>query len=206
VQWHKHDDLEKIADKIHDKYTSDIPIDIDYIIEALGLEIIDISNLKEDFGLYGLLGKVKGQFTIFIGKGDFKITNYNTNFTLAEELAHYILHKSYFKNVDDIEEAFNFYTEISEKSEMMLELNAKQLAGAILIPREDLKKRASDIYNRNKKIFHDLLKNDCDGIIDQIAVPLCDCYRVPQNAVSIRLKSKAVGFKEFLKAEYKNNC
>lgn len=125
VKWHKRTTLEQVADEIHRRFTSEVPIDIDYITEMMGLEIIDISRLKEDFALYGFLGQVKKKFVIFVQKGDFKLTNYHTNFTIAEELSHFILHKEYFKNVKDFNEAVEFYTKIAQQSEMMIELNAK---------------------------------------------------------------------------------
>ena len=120
VKWHKRKTLEQVADEIHKRFTSEIPIDIDYITEMMGLEILDISRLKEDFGVYGFLGQVKKKFVIFVQKGDFNLTNYYTNFTIAEELSHFILHKEYFRNVKDINEAFEFYTKINQKSEMMI--------------------------------------------------------------------------------------
>ena len=203
VRWHKHENLEKIADKIHEHIGYNIPVDIDYVIEIAALEIMDINRLKEDFGLYGFLGKVKDKFTIFVQKGDLKITNYNTTYTLAEELAHYILHQDHFKNVRDFNDAYNFYIKIKQKSEMMMELNAKHLASAILLPREDLKRRAMKCYKDNRKVLLDLLKDDYDRIIDIIASDLSDTYRTPQGVISYRLKTKVVGFKDFLKKDIK---
>lgn len=49
VQWHKHKNLEQIANDVQKKFTREVPIDIDYIVEMMGLEIVDINRLKEDF-------------------------------------------------------------------------------------------------------------------------------------------------------------
>ncbi len=198
IKWHTHEELERIANEIHREFTCGVPVDIDYLIEMMGLEIHDITRLKEDFGLYGLLGKVKGKFTIFVQKGDFNLTNYNTNLTLAEELSHFLLHDKYFEDVNDIEGAHNFYVSLKKESELMMEFNAKHLAGAILIPQNSLKKEALKIYRKNEKVLRKLLK-DADSIIDHLSVPLGDLYQVPQIAVSYRLKRKIIGFKEFLK-------
>jgi len=203
VRWHKHKDLEQIADHIHKKLDCSVPIDIDYIIEMAGLDIMEVSRLKEDFGLYGLLGKIGDRFTIFIQRGDFKVTNYNTTYTLAEELAHYILHSDHFKNTTSVDDAYSFYIKIKQKSEMMMELNAKHLASAILLPRGDLKKKAIQCYKNNREILRELLKDDCDGIITVIASTLTDTYRVPEGVISYRLKAKVIGFKDFLKKDLK---
>ena len=169
----------------------------------LGLEIFDIPRLKEDFGLFGLIAKIKDKFTIFIQKGDLTLTNYNTNYTLAEELSHYILHKKYFDKVTDFSDAYAFYNKIKEKSEMMMELNAKYLAGALLLPRAHLSSKAEEVYEEHKKILSELLDKNYDGIIDQIAISLSDVYRTPQGVIAYRLKNKTIGFKEFLKRKLK---
>jgi len=202
VEWHKHEKLEEIADKIHGDLTKDIPIDIDYIIEAMGLEIDDVSNLKADFGIFGFLGKIKGRFTILIQKGDLSLTNYNTSLTLAEELAHFILHKPLFQDVKNIDDAFAFYASVKKESKMMIEFNAKHLAGAILIPRDHLRQKALKLYRENREVLDDLLKGDCDGIIDHLSSSLSDIYQAPQIAVSYRLKTKIIGFRESLKKEW----
>lgn len=201
IKWHKHEDLERIAKEIHKKYKCEVPIDIDFLIEIMGLDIRDINRLKEDFGLYGFLGKVKDRFTIFVQKGDFTTTNYNTNLTLAEELSHYILHKHYFEKVNDIDEAFDFYADMKKEADMMMEFNAKHLAGALLMPAEDLKIKALKLFKENKEILSKLLKNDCDQIISYLSITLSDIYRAPQAAIIYRLKAKVVGFREILKDE-----
>jgi Zn-dependent peptidase ImmA (M78 family) len=210
VKWHKRKTLEQVADEVHKRFTCQVPIDIDYITEMMGLEILDISRLKEDFGLYGFLGQVKKKFVIFVQKGDFKLTNYYTNFTIAEELSHFILHKEYFKNVKDFNEAFDFYTKIAQQSEMMIELNAKYLAGAILLPREHLKKKATEAYKQNESVFNEILKKgneeSCEAIIAGISSSLIDIYRVPEGPIAFRLKTAAIGFKEFIISKFKEKC
>jgi len=201
IKWHKHKDLESIAEQVHKKFECEVPVDIDYIAEMLGVDIFDIPRLKEDFGLFGLIGKVKDKFTIFIQKGDLTLTNYNTNFTVAEELSHYILHEKYFDRVNDFTDAYEFYIKIKSKSEMMMELNAKYLAGALLLPTAHLEAKAKEVYEKNKKILSELLDKDCDEIINQISIFLSDIYCAPQGAIAYRLKSKIVGFKEFLKGK-----
>jgi Zn-dependent peptidase ImmA (M78 family) len=205
VKWVTHSELEQHAEKIHRTFECTIPVDIDYIAEQNGLEIIGISRLKEDFGVWGLLGKVKKKFTIFIQRADFNLTNYHTNYTIAEELSHYFLHKEYFKNVDNIQEAFDFYTKISKKSEMMIELNAKYLAGALLIPRDDLIFRAKELYTKNEPLLNELLKKNngeiCEQIIAALSSRLSDVYRVPEGEICFRLQRKLVGFKEYIKGK-----
>lgn len=210
VKWYKQDNLEQLAAKILNTYRCEIPVDIDYIVAMMGLEISDIERLKEDFGLYGCLGQVKKNFVIFVQKGDLKVTNYHTSFTIAEELAHFILHKEHFKNVKDINEAFEFYTKIHKTSEMKMELDAKYLASAILVPRDHLKKMALDAFKENETAIVEILKTDnediCEAVINSISASLSDVYHAPDGTVAYRLKTRAVGFREFIKNKQKSLC
>jgi len=210
IKWHKQDSLEQLAYKILNTYKCEVPIDIDYIVEMMGLEICDIERLKEDFGLYGCLGQIKKKFVIFVQRGDFKLTNYYTNFTIAEELSHFILHKEYFKNVKDINEAFEFCTKICKTSEMKMELDAKYLASAILVPHDHLKKKALDTFKENETAIVEILKKDnediCEAVIDSLSASLSDIYRAPDGTIAYRLKTKAVGFKEFIRKKQKSLC
>ena len=210
VKWYKQDSLELLADRILNTYHCEVPVDIDYIVEMMGLEICDIERLKEDFGLYGCLGQIKKKFVIFVQKGDLKLTNYYTNSTIAEELSHYILHKEYFKNVKDLNEAFEFYAKICKTSEMKMELDAKYLASAILVPREHVKKRALDAFKENETAIIEILKKDkediCEAVINSLSASLSDVYRAPDGTIAYRLKTKSVGFKEFVKKKQKSLC
>lgn len=207
VKWHKQTELEKIAASLHSKHGLEVPIDIDYLIEMHGLEILDINRLKEDFNLYGLLAKIKGKFIVFTSRGDLKTTNYYTNFTLAEELSHFILHREYFSDVDDLNEAAEFYIKLKSESEIKIELDAKYLAGAILLPKENLRKKVMEIYEKGKPTFLQLMrdgdKDICEKIIQAIAAPLTDFYHVQDGPITYRLRGSVIGFRDFLKGVYK---
>jgi len=210
ISWYKHKKLEEIADGVHAEFAAEIPIDIDYIAEKRKIEILDIGRLKEDYATFGLLGKVKNKFIIFVQKGDLKLNNYHTNFTIAEELSHFILHREYFKNVKDINEAFDFYARLETKSQMIMEQNAKYLAGAILLPREHLKKKAMEVYKQNAPLFNEILENgneeNCEAIINGIASFMCDIYHVPEGRIAARLRTSTIGLKDFLRSKYKEKC
>lgn len=93
---------------------------------------------------------------------------------------------------------------------MMMELNAKYLAGAILLPQEHLKKESIKVFKQNESVFNEILKNgneeNCEAIIAGISSSLSDIYLVPDGLISFRLKAAAIGFKEFLKSRYKVKC
>jgi Zn-dependent peptidase ImmA (M78 family) len=207
--WYKRDNLEKIASGILLKYScSDPPIDIDFLVEMEGLNLSDIKGLKRDFGVFGLLARMKNEYVIFVDKGDLKLTNYNTNFTIAEELAHFILHSEYFKIVKSLNDAVIFYTDfVSQESKMVLEFNAKYLAGAILLPKNHLQTLAIKTFEKNRATFNEVMKSGnldlCEDIIDAIATSLIDVYKAPAGIIAYRLKSEAIGLRKYIKEKYK---
>lgn len=203
VKWPTDSELEKLALKIRKQYDCGIPLDIDYLVEAAGLDLRCMPRLKQDFGVRGLLSRVKNDWVVFVQDDAFSLTNYETNFTIAEEFAHYILHKDMFASVVNFEEAYDFYINtLDEKSRMMMELGAKGLAAALLIPADDLLKKATTILKVHSKTLLPLVEDNLEDVINYISVPLSDEYQAPEHTVIFRLKKKLVGFKDLLKSEH----
>jgi len=151
---------------------------------------------------------MKEEFVIFVDRGDLKSSNYNTNFTIAEEFAHYILHKECYKLVKNFNDAISYYSDfISDESKMVVEYNAMYLAGAILLPKEHVRNLSIKTFEKHKSTFSHALKDgnlaNFDEIIDIIAKALTHTYRVHVSAISYRLKSQAVGFNEYIKENIK---
>ena len=73
----------------------EIPIPIEEIVDVkLGLDIVPINNLYKDFGLSGYL--TRDRSAIFVDQ--FQADNYEEKyrFTLAHEIGHYVVHKSFY--------------------------------------------------------------------------------------------------------------
>lgn len=68
-------------------------------------------------------------------------------FTLAEELAHFILHKSIYKDSKTIDERIEQESFLTNQEKWFLETNAKALASAILMPKRMIEKRIDNLIS-----------------------------------------------------------
>ena len=76
----------------------DIPIPIEEIIELkIGLNIFPYPRLYRDHALNGFLSHDLS--TISVDEYQYEQLNEKYRFTLAHELGHYILHKSFYQNL-----------------------------------------------------------------------------------------------------------
>lgn len=79
-----------------------IPTDIEMLIEKSGIIIEAIDDLRKDFSVKGLVAKdVKddGRIKIFIDTRHYEEDAFEYKFTLAEELAHILLHMDFMREL-----------------------------------------------------------------------------------------------------------
>lgn len=144
-------ELEKIADDILKDAPSCIQgvrVDIERLIETK-YGIIPTTH----FGLQGKYGVMAYMLTqgnrLFI---DDKLLDnprfgQRYRFTLAEELAHYILHKDIYKDSKTIDERIEQESLLTRQEKWFLETNAKALASAILMPKTVIEKRIDNLFS-----------------------------------------------------------
>jgi len=141
-----------------------LPIDIEDIIELkLQLDIIPIPGLKDCFEKVGL------DIDAFISS-DFKsitidqhVQEHISNryrFTLAHEIGHMILHRYLYKQFefDTIDEWIKAIENIPLKQREMVEWQANEFAGLILIPWSALDEEFQKALTESKKIFLKVLR------------------------------------------------
>ena len=68
-------------------------------------------------------------------------------FTLAEELAHYILHKDIYKDSKTIDERIEQESLLTRQEKWFLETNAKALASAVLMPKTMIEGRIDNLFS-----------------------------------------------------------
>lgn len=127
------------------------PIEIDLISEKnLGINIIDFSMLREKYGLEGFLAL--GKKTIYIDENLMNNDSFYNRyrFTVAEEVAHTILHSDLFKNVKDIEEYFDAFDKLKHFQIARMDQDAKYLASAILMPTEPFTELATEYITESE--------------------------------------------------------
>ena len=198
-------ELQKIGDAILDKYNSSNPfyeVDIEYIIESgFGIKIEPVA-LKAEFKIEAFPSLAKNTIYVDIGSLDDERQERRYRFTLAEELAHIILHADIYKEVSTFEDYFKAERSIPDDLYRRLDNNAKELAGIILMPKHPFINRAIEIRDelcrlkgQDKQNLTDIEK---DITRNRIVKILMDDFNVNQEPCEIRLERIERGMQSFL--------
>lgn len=149
--------IEKIADKVRSTYgfESELNLDITKLAERIGLTVYEA-----DFGTDEITGKIQGT-NIYVNMHD---SEPRKRFTIAHELAHYILHQN--GDIDHID--YRMSREYYSEDELQKEVQANMLAASLLMP----EKLVKEIW--------EFLKD-----VDEVA----DKFKVSKKAATIRLDS-----------------
>jgi Zn-dependent peptidase ImmA (M78 family) len=181
-------ELERIA---HDFLRStarpvDIPIDVDYLVEQLpGVDLDHYPCLRDNHQLDGMVGvdRETGEIIIYIDENlatsETLLRRYRM--TVAEELAHLILHR---KAIEAVVTPQNFYELRKLPSWYEYERNAKKLASMILMPYEFVLDYSRKLYN---KFVEQAGFGNPLAIKNFLAAKLADIFEVSVQAMTNRL-------------------
>jgi hypothetical protein len=128
------EELQKIADQVRRVYDKENPleVDIELTLEAnYGLRI-DVVPLVPACGVEAFLNLEAKTVYVHADLADLSSNEGHYRPALAEELAHFILHKDLFHGVSSIEDYLRVYESIPEIDFRWFERDAKTLAGMIL--------------------------------------------------------------------------
>lgn len=143
--------LEHIAQDVlkdAEAYIDAYRVDIERIIESKYGIIIDIHyRLQQERGVmaYTLINATR----LFIDDklmDDPRLTK-RYRFTLAEELAHFIIHKDIYGTCRTIDERIGMEQLLASQEQWFLETNAKALASAILMPKKIIESRVEQLFS-----------------------------------------------------------
>lgn len=188
-------ELQKIGDEILEKVNRDNPyyeVNIDYIVEVHYDIRIEAAPLKWEFGIegYPCLGGHKIFIDSTLINDDRQERRYR--FTLAEELAHIILHRDMWKGINTAEEWVEAWTKLPEDIYNKLDNNAKELAGIILLPRYSFINRAIEIRDGLYKTFGyapgKLTDEQKNEIREAVIRVLMDDFNINSQPCEIRLE------------------
>lgn len=110
----------------------EIPVNIEHIVEKMGLDIVPIPSLKTRFDVDGFL--TLDMTEIRVDQEVMLTSEVRYRFTLAHELAHRVLHADAFREIqiDSVDRWFVFHTELEDE---WFEKQANWFAGALLVPK-----------------------------------------------------------------------
>ena len=143
------DEALSFLSKFHPSH--DLPIPIETIIDVqLGINIFPLPRLYKDHGQNGYLSRDRK--TIYIDDLQYEQLNEKYRFTLAHELAHYVLHKDCYDQViyTSCEEYIKWRLSVDPEKIGWLDTQAQWFAGIILVPTEQLKKCCQHIIEKYK--------------------------------------------------------
>lgn len=133
--WH----LEKIAKETlenAEKCIEGYRVDIEKLLEVKFGIIIDIHyNLQAKYGVMGYMLTHGKRLFVDNQLLDDSRFEQRYRFTLAEELAHYIIHKNIYVGCKTVDERIHTESLLTRQESYFLEHNAKALASAILMPK-----------------------------------------------------------------------
>jgi len=145
----KYSDLEDIADRFldqHGKYDNRC-LRIEQTLTSAGLRIWPVPGLAAYAEAYI---PIKSGF-VFIDEEQYqKAENFRYRFTLAEELAHHLIHRPYFEGMS-VEEIQKTQKSFSDGEYVQLEREAKRLAGAILMRKSLYLPRYMQFYGDHRE-------------------------------------------------------
>lgn len=131
--------LEKIAQEFLETHglRDNRALRVETAIESFGYRIFSFPGLAEIAEAYV---PVKPGY-IFVDEEQYLgIDSFRWRFSLAEELAHILIHRPMFEGMT-LEQIIEFQNEITDKEYLALEREAKYLAGCLLMPADEYKKR-----------------------------------------------------------------
>lgn len=201
-------EIEKKASEFHATYCGNpirIPVNIELIIEKqLGSGgILPIRNLRRDYETYGCLVYDQRDARMMIVVDEYMADNNVTTyrFTLAEEVAHHLLHNKIFKHATSVSKWSSTWSTMSPTLHWQLDRNAKYLAGALLIPKDSLNSRVREVYDQ---YFADLEVLNEKHLRALIAQKLAPEYEVSADGTMFcRLKEHAITEMKHVFAEHR---
>lgn len=167
-----------------------IPIPIEQIIEIkIGLNIFPIKDLESGCGIDGSLSN---DFkTILIDEYVFEKSIQRARFTLAHEIAHYILHKEIFIKSGGFNTKngfIDFQNNLGEKDYKRMEIQAYRFAEEILFPKAVLE----GVIQQNIKDLgglDSLIPIDFEKITTSVSKKFDVSYKAAVNKVSRDFRS-----------------
>jgi Zn-dependent peptidase ImmA (M78 family) len=150
MKHHSHGELEAIAADFLSKHGrgkyDGRSLLIEAIIEASGFYIWSVSGLKEKAEAYV---PIRGN-KIYVDEDQYRsATSFRWRFTLAEELAHVLIHRPLFEGMST-PEIIRFQKSIPDADYLKMERNAKYLAGALLMKKDLFEKRFAHFWQRQQ--------------------------------------------------------
>ena len=123
-----------------------IPIEVENIAYYLGLDIWPVPGLRSSCDVIGALYRDHaGAYWVVVDEHMMDRQKNRYRFTVAEEIAHFVLHREQIEEAKDIAGAIALQQRLKNQYRFT-ESNARRLAAELLMPREPLRRDLAKAY------------------------------------------------------------
>ncbi len=152
---------------ILEKYLSEYPVKLGRMARELGVGAVKVSSMPT--GVSGQITRENGQYVIRVNRSE---ARERQRFTIAHEIAHYLLHRDIIdSSPDGISDNVLYRSGASEK----VEYEANRLAADLVMPMNLIEKK---------------LKDDFSGVVTEATIEsLATSFEVSKAAMEIRLST-----------------
>lgn len=179
---------EKFLSEYHPE--GNIPVPIEEIIElGLELDIFPIPNLQNVLDTVGC--SAYRISTIFVDQFVFENRINRYRFTLAHEMAHFIIHETVLKEcgAESSEEVMEFIRSIPEGSHSRMEYQAYAFAGLVLVPTQNLELAIFEAVSKLPTNFK--LTRYVPEILEYISKFIGDKFQVSADVIKKRIENES---------------
>ncbi len=194
IPYFTHSDIGKKAQIFLSEYHAslELPIPIEEIIDVkMGLDIVPFPNLYRDYGLSGYLSQ--DRTTIFVDQ--FQPDNYEAKcrFTLAHELGHYVLHRSFYEDLPfrSLDEYVMWRKSIPPEDISWFETHGDWFAGNILVPTTQLQEVCCKVVAKYQDKFATFVEVP-DDFWSYVSNEVATYFEVNPPVVEIRIKKENI--------------
>lgn len=185
IKYLSFDDYKRIANdfikSVGMSNSEKLPLNIEMMIEKNGHNIVPKLKLLEVAHTRGSVFKTPDGFDIGIDLYHYENEEFSYKFTLAEEMAHILIHSYLFEEVDSPHKVAIIYKGIGENEYKIMENQARNVANCLLLPDWLLDDYVMDYVEQNidklKQMYYTAKEH---------AQPFIDSGRLKSNVVEER--------------------
>lgn len=129
------------------------PLDVMRILEIdLRIRIIPSPGLEVPANTNALISADWKNLIIDLNQYMDERYDRRTNFSVAHELGHFVLHKDLYEQleINDIKAFYRFFSEVPEETYQQIEYQANEFAGNLMVPTKELSDAVQEITEKVK--------------------------------------------------------
>lgn len=198
---HSSREIREAADYFREQHWPDgtIPVDIELVLERMGIDIVPIANLRHEVGMDAC---ISADLTCVYLDLEYYCNDrmaFRVRFNQAHELGHIVLHKHVFDEHEQTkpESVLDWARRVRGRFDNeMLEREADEFASCLLVPEPDLRGLYEEHYPKICEAFRergwDPDSVDPDILRGYLAQPIHRTFQVSAKTIEVRLRKYGI--------------